>query len=276
MKKVLLILAVVLFAWVAYPAGARKSTPITVENADSNRVYSVSSSNELDGLLAAVAAHVQVEMANAVKQIGLSVAPAALTALLDDVDAHVAIQHANSVVMDDLNAPSASFQSLLDAVENRVLFQFSNAAKTHRLTVPPTDLSTKLETITQFISFYSANAAQTHTLAFPTELINDDVRPTILTVNTNVDDVQNPKISWSTDEYSIGSVHYGTVSGVYTGTVTSELYALAHEVTLENLSATTWYYQVSSTDRSGNNRLSSEHSFEIETDFSVFIPIVIR
>lgn len=69
-------------------------------------------------------------------------------------------------------------------------------------------------------------------------------------------------IVWTTNEASDSRVDYGTTSGSYTNSASNGSPVTSHKLTLTGLSpATTYYYQVTSTDGVGNETASSEQSF---------------
>lgn len=99
-------------------------------------------------------------------------------------------------------------------------------------------------------------------LTFPRELINDTTSPTITNVTvTNITD-NSAMIKWDTDEFADSLVKYGKASGIYTESVKEMLYVKNHTIELTKLaSGTTYYFVITSADRSGNSAEGAEYSF---------------
>jgi hypothetical protein len=99
-------------------------------------------------------------------------------------------------------------------------------------------------------------------LIFPTELINDTTSPLITNVTvTNITN-NSATITWTTDEIADSVVNYGIDSEIYTEIESDSLFVLNHTIGLIQLSqGTNYYFDVNSTDRSGNTAESSEYKF---------------
>ena len=116
-------------------------------------------------------------------------------------------------------------------------------------------------------------------------LTNND-NPTLLLINGDfVDFLAEPDanywngttatITWTTDEFTTYVLRYGTSSGVYTQQVSSDVFRKDQWATLTGLSPTeTYYYQITSTDLSGNQAISPE--YVLEGTFYVHLPFVTR
>jgi chitodextrinase len=93
--------------------------------------------------------------------------------------------------------------------------------------------------------------------------MNDTIPPVI--ANVSVINVTNNSavITWITDEFADSVVKYGENSTVYTKICRDALFVKEHEITLTGLApATTYYFVVNSTDRSGNSVESLECWFD--------------
>ncbi len=92
--------------------------------------------------------------------------------------------------------------------------------------------------------------------------VPDTTPPVISDVMVDSIFIDSAVVQWVTDEPADSLVEYGTVSGVYTDTLSDSALAAAHSVALSGLTpATTYYYRVTSADESGNIAVSDEYSF---------------
>ncbi|MBN2053005.1 fibronectin type III domain-containing protein [Candidatus Woesearchaeota archaeon] len=100
-----------------------------------------------------------------------------------------------------------------------------------------------------------------------TKSSGDTTPPIISNVqNTSITDT-SATITWTTDEIATSVVKYGTVSGVYTATITNATLTTSHTTILTGLSAgRTYYYVVNSTDASANSNQSIEYNFTTLSD----------
>jgi hypothetical protein len=106
-----------------------------------------------------------------------------------------------------------------------------------------------------------ANILRSNTLQFPIELVGDTLPPIISNLYTNITEEGNVIIQWQTDEYAGTALQYGTDPDDLPNLMTNNKYSYLHEVLLTGLDqCTTYYFIVSSTDRSGNEA-SEEGSF---------------
>jgi|GEM_PF-920678 len=110
-----------------------------------------------------------------------------------------------------------------------------------------------------------------------TTVATDDNPPTISNISSGVPGFNSANITWNTDENSTSFVEYsendGFTQGDYFGNYNM---ATAHSVVISALSAnTTYYYKIHTTDASGNERTSSQNSFETSTDPHDYDPPVI-
>lgn len=95
-----------------------------------------------------------------------------------------------------------------------------------------------------------------------------DITPPVISgVQTGTIGIYDASVQWTTDEPADSFVQYGTVSGVYTGTLTDATLVTTHRFNLVNLApATTYYYKVKSVDEAGNTSGSDEFSFTTEPE----------
>lgn len=241
-RRILLVLVVLFLPLVfTVPAASEPSDSIIVNGADTVRTDAVSASQDLVNLTANVGPRIVAEYANHLRHIGLAAAPSALQTKLDQVIARVVVEFANTIRHEDLGTMPGALGTLMGLIPDRIVFQY-------------------------------ANHNSEKELAYPTALFNDTTAPQISDVAASVD---SGIITWTTDEFATSIVLYGIQTGVYTGTVNDPLYVKQHQVSLLGItSGTTYYYQVSSTDRSGNTATSSEYNFTAQV--SVYLPLVLR
>lgn len=203
---------------------------IIVNGAHTVRTVDTGSSSILNNLLGGVQARVVAQDANSLRDFPLSNLPAPFQALLESVSQRIAVQYANSTRPADLITLPTPFQNLLTSVSARIVFQYANGNR-------------------QFA------------LAYPRALLNDTVPP-IVNNFANAIDGANAKVTWTTDEFALCTLRYGTQPGNYTGAVDEALYAKQHTTTLSNLTIGAIYsVQATCHDQSGNSATSTEFSF---------------
>jgi len=113
------------------------------------------------------------------------------------------------------------------------------------------------------------NAMWSDEFSFTTQ--PDTTPPVITDVGSTAITQRGAVIQWNTDEPATTQVEYGTLSALHGGyqfvTPLDAFLVLGHGVSLSGLSAETmYYYRVISTDASGNDAWSEEHSFETAAD----------
>ncbi len=90
----------------------------------------------------------------------------------------------------------------------------------------------------------------------------DTTPPVISSVSAAVGTNGTATVQWATDEPSTSLVQYGTAPGSLTLSASSPLLLTAHGTVLTGLTAnTTYYYQVTSADSTGNSATSAVFSF---------------
>lgn len=110
-------------------------------------------------------------------------------------------------------------------------------------------------------TYWTQEAAGTAEVKLTSYYTTDTTAPTISGVYATPSDT-GAVIKWDTNETSDSEVYYYTSGYTQSGTQTSSTQAVAHSVTLSNLSSgTTYYYRVKSKDSSGNLSQSSDYSF---------------
>lgn len=178
-------------------------------------------------------------------------------------------------------SPSQGLTNSLAVVGPRFVLQYANQLRYIELATVPASLQTLLAQVSDRFVLQYANANRLLRLSYPLALINDHALPVISALVASASSTGIATITWTTDEFATGSVSYGTQPGVYTATVSDPLYAKGHMLTLPGLTlGVTYYYQVTSTDLSGNSAVSSEYSFTAQTPTPtpeqgpVYVPLV--
>jgi PKD repeat protein len=170
---------------------------------------------------------------------------------------NIVITGADATVNVDLAAPS-----VIPDVGPRFVVQFANAMRYYNMIPVPSALLSLIRQTGDKITIQYANTNRTYTFVYPIGLAGDTTPPQITDITSTSDAPGSATIGWSTNEFANSLARYGTRSGVYTNAVSDTLYYKRHEVVLIGLApGTTYYYQVSSTDRDGNTATSSENSF---------------
>jgi hypothetical protein len=187
----------------------------------------------------------------------------------------IIVNNAKQVRETSVSAVPGSLQTLLSQVSARVIVQYANTIRRSSLTVMPSALQTLLGQMADRVIVQYANANRRQQLVYPAAIINDTTPPQISGITANATGVGTASVSWTTDEFATSTVLYGTQSGSYSQTVSDPLCVKQHQVTLTGLTVgTRYYYQVRSTDRSGNTATSSENSFTAQ--ISVNLPLILR
>lgn len=170
---------------------------------------------------------------------------------------------------------NSALQDALRELAPRVALRYANELRHLDLVAPASSLQAALEELTDRVGIRYANANAQEPLVYPRELLDDSAAPRISAIEVRPAGDESVRILWLTDEFATSRVRYGADPGKYTETVSDTLYVKEHEVALTDLRPeVTYYYQVRSTDQSGNTAASSEGVFA--TTYSVYLPLVTR
>lgn len=105
------------------------------------------------------------------------------------------------------------------------------------------------------------------TSADQTFTTRDITAPTISGIAVQDITDSSARITWTTNESANSSVSYGTTIAYSLGTVTDTTRVTNHTMTLSSLvSATTYHFQIVSSDAAGNSSVSSDRTFTTEPD----------
>ena len=218
---------------------------IVVNNADNLETNSLSSSATLFNLLTNVANRIATEYSDALEHIGLSAPPTELNTHLTNIIDRVATEYSDGIRHISLPTLPATLNTRLSNVANRVAFEYADKNR------------------------------KVATLIYPKDMIDDTDPPEF----TNEPEVflssNNVIINWGTNEFANFTLKYGTSPSTYDEEVSNKLYYETHQATLTGLDLSkTYYYQITLTDLSGNQFISSE--FEIEGTYNIYLPMIIK
>ncbi|RIK34568.1 MAG: hypothetical protein DCC55_32870 [Chloroflexi bacterium] len=184
---------------------------------------------------------------------------------------------ANSELQLRLTALDAPLQSLTELVPERVLVAASNSTRIQPLGGLAQPLSDLLSQVVARTIVQAANSTRTQSVIYPFDLVKDRRPPAI---NTPLVEALTPgalKLHWQSDGFTTALFRYGTQSGVYTEEIALTLYARNHTVELTNLTAgSTYFYQITSTDISGNTTTSPEGILTLQQNHFLYLPFVRR
>lgn len=170
---------------------------------------------------------------------------------------------------------STELNDLIANVAPHMIVEYANSLRDYLITPVPETLQTLLEQVEARIVVEYANANRYYSLTYPSALIGDMVAPQVSNIVTTPSGSGNVEISWTTDEYTISMIEYGTQSGVYTQTVTDDWFRKEHQITLTGLTTgELYYYRIYNSDRSGNSAQSAEGSFI--SAVAIYLPIAVR
>lgn len=172
--------------------------------------------------------------------------------------------------------PSVTLNGLLDTLSPHFVVDMADSLR-HAPLIYPAGLSVYLDTLPTHFVIDMADANRFHALSYPHTLIGDTTppqeegTPEIVPAGSG-----SVKVRWRTDEFSRGTIAYGSQPGQYVHSTTEPLYAKDHELTLTGLPAEGQvYYRNSHTDPAGNTSLGPERTFSLgEEDKVVFLPMI--
>lgn len=168
----------------------------------------------------------------------------------------------------------AGLSAATTSVGPRIVSQYANAGRQAALVAPAGELSAILGQVVPRVVVDYANAGRQMALLYPQALLAEAIPPQITSVGAQ-GTVGGVKVTWTTDEFATSEVRFGTAPGAYTQVVSDPLYGKQHEVRLPGLAqGTTYYYVVLSTDRSGNQALSSQ--YQVKAMAPTYLPLVLR
>jgi hypothetical protein len=202
----------------------------------------------------------------------------------------------NQIVVTDADArvdislsSSAQLNILTSSLNPHFILQYADANKFYDLPPLAPQLSILLGDIHDRTILQYADANNDIHLLYPAQLFGDTAPPQATNISKDTSS-SRITITWVTNEFSTSTVVFGVQPGVYTFTVSDPLYVKEHIITLPGLTpvepkhgkvqgagtteGTLFYYQIHSTDRSGNTYISPERTFHAQR--AVYLPMIRR
>jgi hypothetical protein len=171
------------------------------------------------------------------------------------------------VVVWQTDEPATSGVSFNDGVTFDVISD-STLTRSHRMTLSGLMAATLYNITVASIDAVGNGPTLGGPMVETTAPTPDTVPPVISNVQVLEISTHSAVVSWTTNELSTTTVHYGTISGALDNSRTDLTPALEHSMTLTGLrDAMRYYFIVSSTDASGNWSDNPEASFETESAF---------
>ena len=200
-----------------------------------------------------------------------------LFGLLNNVADRIGLQYSDSLRDLTISTPPSELSMNLSSVINRIRMQYADTARHLDLTAEPEPLNAQLEQVADRLIFEYPDRNRRMETAYPTELIGDSTPPSIVgQPETNLSG-SSTVVTWTTDEFTTYVLRYGTSSGSYPNEVSGDLFNEQHTASLSDLSSSeTYYYQIVSTDLSGNQSTSQEFVFEGTVTYSIYLPLTVR
>jgi hypothetical protein len=214
--------------------------------------------------------------ADATTTLGLS-GNATLNTLIGSVSPRHVIAYANANQYYNLVPAPPGLTTLIGQVAPRLVIQFANGNQLYSLVTAPAGLATIIGQVSPRFALQYANANKNYTFAYPAGMINDTLAPVGSNIRVTMLPGGSARITWDTNEYATGLVNLGVAPGIYTRSGNDTLVSKQHTVVIGGLvDGQKYYYQVQSTDRSGNLASNSELSFTYQPPKPLFLPYVRR
>ena len=186
----------------------------------------------------------------------------------------VAVEYAGSTGPHLLSNIPTELQGRVDSVSDRVAVEYAHSTAPHALIAVPSGLQALVDAVAKRVAVEYANSTRAEALVYPLALIGDTTPPQISDIAVSPAGSGSVAVSWTTDEFATSAVSYGTQPGAYSESVTDPLFTKQHGLSLSGIAPeTTYYYQVRSTDRSGNTATGAERNFTLTF---VYLPLVVR
>jgi hypothetical protein len=174
-------------------------------------------------------------------------------------------------------ASSSEIITLTDTLPSRFLLEHASSLKFY--SVPPiaNELQALIDQVPGRLLLQSASANSTIVFTYPVAAMADTTPPQVSQIGVSPLGPASVSVTWQSDEYTAGSVAYGTQPGAYSQTASDPQWYRQHAMTLNNLNTGgTYYYRLTNTDRSGNSVQSGELTFTLQGGVRVFLPLIRR
>ena len=246
MNKIVVVLCVLLFfAWISMAVSrpAQGQTGIILDGADGSRDLTFSLDSGLSFQLDGVINRIVVEYVNAKRDENLAPAPLAM-------------------------------QSTLNRVLDRILLQYVNSKRGMSMAGPPVEMNAGLQNLIPRFVIQYANARRDIVMGYPRDLIGDTTAPQITNITTLIDG-SGVRVRWTTNEFTRGTVAYGSQAGAYTANASETYYERQHELLLPPVApGAQLHFQIVAVDLSGNQAATGDQM--VAGQSHVYLPLVRR
>lgn len=190
------------------------------------------------------------------------------------VPVRVVLESAQTMRQEAVTAPPAALRNQFALVPVRVVLESAQTMRYVSVSTPPQELLARFAEVPLRVILESAQTVRQERLAYPVAFFNDKTGPAITEVRTRAD-ADGIRVLWRTNEFSTSEVHYGYAPGVYDTQVFDGFYVKEHGVLLRGLTpGRTFYFAVSSVDRSGNRSTLGE--YQGKTENRTYLPLLLK
>ncbi|MEM7134642.1 MAG: C13 family peptidase [Chloroflexota bacterium] len=231
----------IVFCWVWVVAGllihqsAFGQDQIVVNGAIDVRTESVADSSPLQSILDSVIERIRVEAASRTVYPPIASPPSDLLTRLDTVKTRPMVRASSRIRFIALQTLPESLTVLLGQASERVRFEFASRASTISLLPIPTELEDLIATTAERIMFESASRNRSLALTYPKGIFPSNQPPTIRNITSRITG-PNAVVNWSTTEFAICTLTYGTTSGMLDHEAALDEFLIEHQVQLSGLS----------------------------------------
>jgi len=172
---------------------------------------------------------------------------------------------------------SQTLTDLVAQVEERFAVFNANTIHPMLLSAMPGSFDAALEQMPDRFLLEHANRNWNISLNYPIDLMDDSTAPQISGIESNTTGSGEVTIIWQTNEFADSEIMFGEQPGAYSQTASDLLYVKSHTVELTGLANNvSYYFKIYGKDQSGNTAESAEHTFTVEYQMSIYLPIILR
>lgn len=170
-------------------------------------------------------------------------------------------------------ASNPSLTTVLSSVAVRIGINQGDAVRQLEMANVPTEFKSLLDAVTARVTFHYADANREMLLGYPKVAINDTTPPAFVTPPQP----SGASITWTSDEYAIGELSYGTQSGVYIETLREASYTKLHTFSISNLQQEQAYFiKAAQSNLSGLRAERNEEKLDVAAQRFVYLPLTRR
>ena len=170
-------------------------------------------------------------------------------------------------------ASNPSLTTVLSSVAVRIGINQGDAVRQLEMANIPTDFKSLLDAVAVRVTFHHADANREMSLGYPKVAINDTTPPVFVTPPQ----LAGSSVTWTSDEYAIGELSYGTQPGVYVGTLREAGYTKLHTFSIPNLQQEQAYFiKTAQSNLSGLRAERNEEKLDIAAQRFVYLPLTRR